>query len=119
MMRFILFAAIGAFSAAGASTTAVNITWLPVTDAERQMSAPIVEKGAGVEALFWRVHVMDEILGGEDLQRALYHYVRLKIFNQDGKEKVATIDLHYGDKTYITGISGRTIKPDGTALELT
>jgi hypothetical protein len=118
MTRAVLLAAIGAYSAIGAPATAVNIAWLPVTDAERQMSAPIVEKSAGVEALFWRVHVLDEIQG-QDLQRVLYHYVRLKIFNQDGKEKVATIDLRYGDKTSIAYVSGRTIKADGSIVELT
>ncbi len=118
MKRTLLLAAIGAFSTIGAPATAVNIAWLPVTDAERQMSAPIVEKNAGVEAIFWRVHVMDEFQG-QDLQRVLYHYVRLKIFNQDGKEKVATIDLRYGDKTNISAISGRTIKADGSIVELT
>jgi hypothetical protein len=118
MMRSLLLAAITTFSAIAASAPAVNIGWLPVTDAERQMSAPIVEKNAGVEALFWRVHVQDEVQG-QDLQRVLYHYVRLKIFNQDGKEKVAAIDIHYGDRTNISSVSGRTIKADGSIVELT
>lgn len=46
-----------------AQTPAVNVSWLPITEAERSLKAPIVEKDAGVEALFWRVHVVDEILG--------------------------------------------------------
>ena len=48
----------------------------------------------------------------------LYHYVRLKIFDEKGKEKAATIDLPYGDKRNILDVAGRTIKNDGTIVEL-
>jgi hypothetical protein len=82
------------------------------------MKAPVVDKEAGVEALFWRVHVRDEVVGGNDLQRVFYHYVRLKVFDKKGKEAAATIDIPFGDKTSILNVAGRTIKPDGTELEL-
>jgi hypothetical protein len=97
---------------------AIDVAWLPVTDAERNMKAPLVDKDAGVEALFWRVHVRDEMLGGRELQRVFYHYVRLKIFDEKGKEKASTIELPFGDKTAIIYVYGRTIKADGTELEL-
>src|SRR5262249_7282549 len=48
----------------------------------------------------------------------LYHYVRLKLFDEKGVEKAATIDLTYGDRTAILDVSGRTVKPDGSILEL-
>ena len=113
----ILLAAVFSAAAPLCAATVVDYGWLPVTDAERQMKAPVVEKNAGVEALFWRVHVLDEIQGG-DVQRVLHHYVRLKVFNQDGKDKVATIDIRYSDKTYVVSVSGRTIEPDGSIVEL-
>ena len=95
------------------------IAWLPITDAERELKAPTVEKDAGAEILFWRVHIVDELLsGGRDVQRVLYHYVRLKVFDEKGKEKAGTIDLTYGDRGLILDVSGRTIKADGTILEL-
>src|SRR5258708_2024528 len=95
----------------------IDAGWLPVTDAQRAMKAPVVEKDAGVEALFWNVHVKDEIQG-QDIQRILYHYVRLKIFDEKGKEKAATIDIPFGNKTVIRYVKGRTIKADGTELAL-
>ncbi len=98
--------------------TPIDVAWLPVTDAERNMKSPVVEKDAGVEALFWRVHVRDELLGGQDLQRVFYHYVRLKVFDEKGKEKASTIELPFGDKLSIIYVYARTIKPDGTELEL-
>jgi len=96
----------------------IDVAWLPVTDAERNMKTPLVEKDAGVEALFWRVHVRDELLGSQELQRVFYHYVRLKIFDEKGKEKASTIELPFGDKTHIIYVYGRTVKADGTELEL-
>ncbi len=101
-----------------AQVSAVNIAWLPVTEPERNMKSPIVEKDAGVEAIFWRVHVIDEVRGGQDLERVLYHYVRLKVFDEKGKKAAATIDIPFGDRTAITSLTGRTIKADGTELEL-
>jgi len=44
---------------------------LPVSDAELAMKTPQVDKDAGVEALFWRVHVLDQAINGTELQRAL------------------------------------------------
>src|SRR5215469_14959610 len=80
---------------------AIDVAWLPITDADRNLKAPVVEKNAGVEALFWRVHVRDELLGGQELQRVMYHYIRLKVFDEKGKEKVSTIELHMPDKTFV------------------
>jgi hypothetical protein len=93
--------------------------WLPVTDAERQMSAPVVEKGAGVEALFWRTWVDDNLSGdGVRFERLTHYYVRLKVFSEDGKRKAASLDILYGAHTLVTNITGRTIRSDGSILEL-
>ena len=95
------------------------IQWLPITDAERQMKAPKVEPDAGAEIIMYRVHVVDEILSGyRELQRVFYHYVRLKVFDEKGKDKASTIDLQYGENTGLIDVSGRTIKADGSIVEL-
>ena len=107
----------GAF-AAKSQMLPIDTGWLPVTDVERSLKAPLVEKDAGAEILFWRVHVRDELQNRQDLQRALYHYIRLKIFDEKGKEKAATIDIPFGDKTSILYVAGRTIKADGSEVEL-
>ncbi|HUA20358.1 MAG TPA: DUF3857 domain-containing protein [Bryobacteraceae bacterium] len=93
--------------------------WLPISDEERQMKSPVVEKDAGAEVLLWRVHVVDELLGdNQSFQRAFYHYVRLKIFDEKGKEQAATIDLPYREPGGIEAVDGRTLKADGTVSEL-
>jgi hypothetical protein len=95
------------------------VAWLPISPAEQEMKAPKVESDAGAEVLLWRVHVVDELLGSNvDFQRVFYHYVRLKIFDEKGKEKAATIDLTYGNRGSILDLSARTVKADGTVLEL-
>jgi len=95
----------------------INTAWEPITDAERQLKAPTMEKDAGAEALFWTVHVADE-RQGQDVQRVLNHYVRLKVFDEKGKEKAATIDIEFGPKVGITSIAARTIKADGSIVEM-
>jgi len=105
------------------SSAGFHVAWEPVTDAERQMSAPAVEKDAGAEALLWTVHVVDEYrenYADRALypERALYHYVRLKVFDEKGKEKFSTIDIEFGPKIGIEGVAARTIKPDGSIVEM-
>jgi Domain of Unknown Function with PDB structure (DUF3857) len=112
------FSGISARAQQKALAPADFVAWLPVSDAERQLKAPAVEKGAGAEVLFYRVHVVDELLSGYDIQRVFYHYVRLKVFDEKGKEKAGTIDLTYGNRGGLLDVSGRTIKADGTILEL-
>jgi hypothetical protein len=91
--------------------------WLPITDEERSVKAPVVEKDAGAEILLWRVRVADEFQGS-DLQRIVYNYVRVKIFDEKGKEKASAVDLPYREPGTIMDVSGRTIKPDGSIVEL-
>jgi hypothetical protein len=94
-------------------------TWFPLGDFERDQKTPLVEKDAGAEVMLWRVHVVDEVTGdNRSLQRVFYHYIRLKIFNDSGKEKAATIDLPFRDHERISEVAGRTIKADGSVIEL-
>jgi len=119
VLKLIPLLALSLSSTYGQARFAVRIGWLPITDEERRQSAPTVDPDAGLEALFWRVHVLDEFKGDQDIERDLYHYVRLKIFNEKGKERAATIEIPAGRKEVsIVDIAGRTVKPDGTVLEL-
>ena len=95
------------------------VSWPPVTDSERATKAPLVETDAGAEILEWRVHVADDLLGdNRELQRVFYHYIRIKVFNEKGKEQTATIDLPYREPGAILEVSGRTIREDGSIVEL-
>jgi transglutaminase-like putative cysteine protease len=92
--------------------------WKPVDPAELALKAPVVEKDADAEAIFWEVRVDDNPEG--DL--IFNHYVRIKIFTERGREAQSKIDIIYGkifrNNIQIKDIAGRTIKPDGQIIEL-
>lgn len=95
------------------------VSWLPVSDAERALAAPAVEKDAGAEVLIWRVRVSDQVLGDNaSMQRVFYNYVRVKVFDEKGKAKAAQVDLVYREPGGIQDVQGRTIKADGSVIEL-
>jgi hypothetical protein len=89
--------------------------WRPVTPQELALKAPVVEPDADAEAIFWEVRV-DDNATSEDL--VMKHYVRVKIFNERGREKYSKIDIPYVKGMKIKDIMARVIKPDGTTVEL-
>ena len=92
------------------------VDWKPISDAELLLKSPIVDKDADAEAIFWEVKVFDEFKG-QDFQTSQMHYIRIKVFNERGRER-AKVEVVYTDRQNISGIAGRTIKPDGTVVEL-
>jgi hypothetical protein len=80
-----------------------------------------VEKDADAEVLFWDVRVSFEESGGEPAT-VLSHYVRIKVFNERGRESQSKIDIpafkYRGRDVKIKDIAARTLKPDGTVVEL-
>jgi Domain of Unknown Function with PDB structure (DUF3857)/Transglutaminase-like superfamily len=99
-----------------ASSTAVfaGDDWREVTPAERQMTTGKVEGDTDAEAIFWEVRVDDST---ENL--VMKHYLRIKIFNERGREKYSKVDIPFvkgGIK--IKNIMARVIKPDGTIIPL-
>ena len=104
------------------SISGQNRDWKPVSPEELQMTKPKIEAGADAEALLWDVYVTDEDSGG-DLQSVLHHYLRIKIFNDRGREAFSKIDIPFGQvsgmfNVRIQNIAARTTKPDGTVVEL-
>lgn len=91
--------------------------WKPIDPAIISQKAPAVEKDADAEAIFWEVWVRDEIDNVGPFT-VLTHYIRIKIFTERGKESQSKIDLPYFGDDKIKDIAGRTIKPDGTIIDL-
>ncbi|HYE75358.1 MAG TPA: DUF3857 domain-containing protein, partial [Blastocatellia bacterium] len=114
---YFLALAIGVVFCLCASLTVRAEDWKPVDPAHLNLKAPAVEKDADAEAIFWEVRVSDEDQGG-DIRTVLNHYIRIKVFTERGKESQSKIDLPYLDRYNIKDIAARTIKPDGTILEL-
>jgi len=88
--------------------------WRPVTSEELGANAPVVEPGADAEALFWEIKIDER--KGDDLR--FYHYLRVKIFTERGREKFSKVELPYFERIKIDEIAARVIKPDGSILNL-
>lgn len=92
--------------------------WRPIDPAQLALKAPVVEPDADAEALFWEVRVDDGPVG----ELIFTHYLRIKVFTERGRESESKIDIPfgkiYGSNIKVKDIAARTIKPDGTIIEL-
>jgi uncharacterized protein DUF3857/transglutaminase superfamily protein len=88
--------------------------WRPIDPGALALKAPLVEKDADAEAIFWEVRIDDSSL--EEL--SLRNYIRIKVFTERGKESQSKVDLTYLGSNRITDIAARVIKSDGTIVEL-
>jgi len=98
--------------------TAIADDWRPIDPGELALKKGLVETNADAEALFWEVKVDDSADG--DL--IFNHYVRIKVFTDRGRESQSKIDLPFGRlfgrEIRIKDIAARTVKPDGSIVEL-
>jgi hypothetical protein len=92
-------------------------SWRPVDPAELAQKTPKVEPGADAEAIFWDVKIEDTARGG-DLELVMNHYIRIKIFTDRGREAYSTVEIEQIGKRRIEDVAGRTIKSDGSTIEL-
>lgn len=94
--------------------------WQPVEAAQLALKTPKVQPDADAEALFWDVRVADEYDQTSALgARTVFdHYVRIKIFTERGRDAYATVDLSYESGVQIHDVAARTIKTDGSIVEL-
>src|SRR6266446_975298 len=95
--------------------------WRAVDPAELASKTPVVDKDADAEAIFWEARVVDEV--EERIETAyprmvINHYLRIKIFTERGKESQSKIDIPYDNDVEIKELAARTIKPDGSIVEL-
>ncbi|MET0646727.1 MAG: DUF3857 domain-containing protein [Pyrinomonadaceae bacterium] len=101
-----------AFTAAAADKE--KELWKPLPASDLRPSAPVVEKDADAEALFWEVVIDDSPFS----EVSLRHYVRIKVFNERGRDAQSKVELPYLGGSQIKEIAARVNKPDGTVVEL-
>ena len=106
------------FASFPAAISAAADEWKPIDPAHLALKSSTVEKEADAEGLFWEVKIDDNPEG--DL--IFNHYLRVKVFTERGRESQGKIDLLFGKifgtETKIRDIAARTIKPDGSIVEL-
>ncbi len=88
--------------------------WRTVNAADLALKAPVVEPSADAEAIFWDIRIDDG--GANDL--VLNHYVRIKIFTERGRDQHSRMDIPFFGGVKIKDVAARTIKPDGSIVEL-
>lgn len=103
------------FRTSWANPPASGEEWRPVEPAHLALKAALVEPNADAEAIFWDIKIDD---GGYD-DLVLSHYVRIKIFTERGRDNYGKVDIPYVGGIKIKDVAARTIKPDGTIIELT
>ncbi|HEV2881939.1 MAG TPA: DUF3857 domain-containing protein [Pyrinomonadaceae bacterium] len=103
------------FAAAAAPAFAYgDQDWKPIDPAHLALKSPVVEKDADAEAIFWEVRVDDA-----EYDLVFTNYLRIKIFTERGRESQSKIDIvPFRLNARIKDVTGRTIKADGTIIEL-
>lgn len=106
------------FTSFPAPVRAAGDEWKPLDPADLSLKNPTVEKDADAEGLFWEVRIDDN----PDGDLIFNHYLRVKVFTERGRESQSKIDLPFGNlfggEIKIKDIAARTIKPDGSIVEL-
>jgi hypothetical protein len=95
--------------------------WRPISKEELESKTPVVDKDADAEVIFWEARVVDEVeehIETINPRTVISHYLRVKIFNDRGKESQSKIDIPYDNDIEIKDLAARTIKPDGSIVEL-
>jgi hypothetical protein len=103
------------FVVGGLSLSAAN--WKLVDPQDLKDRTAKVEPGADAEALFWEVQVTDEVNHGTR-QASFYNYLRIKIYNNRGRDRYSTINTPFGQHVHLDEIDARTIHADGTIIAL-
>jgi uncharacterized protein DUF3857/transglutaminase superfamily protein len=103
-----------AFAPAAFSADKEKELWKPLNPSDLRPSAPVVEKDADAEALFWEVVIDDSPFSDMSLK----HYVRIKVFNERGRDAQSKIELPYYGRQQIKDVAARVVKPDGTIVEV-
>jgi hypothetical protein len=88
--------------------------WPALDPGEFAHATPVVDPDAGAEILLREIRID----GGSFWETSIEHFVRVRIYNQQGLEKLSKIELPYERNRRITRLEARTLKPDGTMLRL-
>lgn len=93
--------------------------WRPLPPDLLTLKTPKLDANADAEAVFWEAWVED-IANGSYATHRVENYIRIKIYNQRGAEKWGDVKIPYYSemKISIADIRARTIKPDGSIIDI-
>lgn len=105
IIRWFCFAALLASSLA----ISYSVTWEPIPPEELSTTKPQVDPEAGAEILLREVAINDRIF---------HYHVRAKIYSDRGLNDFVKVEIPYKRGTQIWDVNVRTIKSDGSIIEL-
>lgn len=90
------------------------LKWLPVTAEDRAATESTIDPDAGAEILYRMMMFDDDARGaGQTVE-----YVRMKVFNDKGVQRVAKQEITCLPYSSIGWLQARVIKPDGTIINV-
>jgi len=95
---------------------AAGQTWPGATSQELALTRPLIDPTADAEVLLWDVSIADVV--ATTPYRARDHYLRIKIYNERGRDAASRVDLPFGDDESIQNVRGRTTSPAGVVTQL-
>ncbi len=96
------------------SLVAVHARWEPIPPEDLANDRARIDPEADVEILLRDVRIHHATINEVDYE----YFVRAKIYSERGVKDYSLIELQYDKDTRIRDIAARTIKPDGTIVEL-
>ncbi len=112
LRKFLLLACVIAFPGMCQAALFVS-SWRPISEEDKNMTAPQVDPDAGAEILLRELKIEDNwTWTKKDL------YVRIKVFDERGVELIKNfhIDCHKDEK--VNSIKAQVLRPDGTVVAL-
>jgi uncharacterized protein DUF3857/transglutaminase superfamily protein len=100
----------------GGPATAAGADWPVIAPADLSLDKPTIDPNADAEVLLWDVRVTDS--DEHDLSTILEHHLRIKIFNDRGRETYSKVDISYSNDARVRDVEGRTVSPTGVVTEL-
>ena len=96
------------------------VEWKPISKDQISLKTPKVDPNADAESIFWEAWVSDVKSGNGYLNHVVENYIRIKIYNDRAVQKYGNVEIPYFSERKMTlvEIKGRTIKTDGTIVEV-
>jgi transglutaminase-like putative cysteine protease len=115
LRRFVILLSLFAFAPLSPPGNAAAASWKPVTVRDLKITAAEIGDAEADAAILFREGTLDD---DEIDGTSLRLYIRIKIFNDRGR-RYADIQLPYKvELGKITDVEARTIRPDGTPVEV-
>jgi hypothetical protein len=113
-------AAVAATLLAASPAAAFKLKWQPVDKALLAETKSQIDPEASSEVVFWEVRLTDTVTS--DLSKGRFEtqqYVRIKIYNERGRDLESQVQIPYEPGESIDDLMARTIRPDGSVVEVT